>query len=534
MNVKEKFLATFKTLESRKQQWDSTYEEVYEYCMPQRNLFSETVKGSKRDNAQIVFDSTAVNGTQKFVSNIQNVLVPPMKKWARLKAGMFLKGENEKEDAETLADLETIEETLFECLHASSFDQAVSEALYDVAAGTGALLIRPGTIKQPLLVEAVPIAKLYIATGADNTVDTVFRKMKVQYRNIMETWPDAKIPKEMQDAYPEEKQMDECELIEGMYPAEVTATYMIDGVQKTEKVMGFKYCILATKGDHLLVERDEEFLPWVVFRWSVVAGEWYGRGPLLYALPDIKTLNKSIEFDLKAAAMTGQPPLLVGDDGVMSLENMKLEPGIAIPVYWDMAGPKIQYLNPPPYSNLQRIIVEDLRKNINEILFTDPLGPIDAPVKTATEQTIRQQEYANRSGSSFGRLFRELVAKTIDVSLKTLEKVNYPAGNPVVDLGPFRVNGLEINVQSLSPLATLQEEEEILNLMRYSRHMMEIKGPEMLETVLNTAEYARKIATHLSLPAGLVPTEEQSAQIQQNIIGMAQQQLGQQTPEAAQ
>lgn len=80
MNVKEKFLATFKTLESRKQQWDSTYEEVYEYCMPQRNLFSETAHGEKKDNAQIVFDSTAVNGTQKFVSNIQNVLVPPMKK----------------------------------------------------------------------------------------------------------------------------------------------------------------------------------------------------------------------------------------------------------------------------------------------------------------------------------------------------------------------------------------------------------------------------------------------------------------------
>ena len=527
MGLKEKFIQTFKTLESRKQQWDSTYQEVYEYCMPQRNLFNETVNGAKRDNAQVVFDSTAVNGTQKFVSNIQNVLVPPMKKWARLKAGLFLKNESGQDDAEIIKQLEVMETRLFECLHASAFDQAMSEAGYDLAAGTGALLIRPGTIKQPLLVESHPISSLYIATGADNTVDTVFRKIKIQYRNIMDTWPDATIPKEMQEAY-EQKPMDECELIEGMFPEEVTVTYQIDGNRRTEKIMGFKYCIMAAKGGHILVDRDEEFLPWVVFRWSVVPGEWYGRGPLLYALPDIKTLNKSIQFDLTAAALTGQPPLLVGDDGVMSLETMKLEPGIALPVHWDLGGPKMQYLNPPPYSNLQRIIVEDLRRNINEMLFTDPLGPIDAPVKTATEQTIRQQEYANRSGASFGRLFRELVAKTIDVSLKTLEKVTDPEGSPIVDLGRFRVNGLEINVQSLSPLATLQEEEEILNLMRYSRHMMEIKGPEMLETVLNTAEYARKIATHLSLPEGVVPTAEQSAQIQQNIIGLAQQQLGQQ------
>jgi len=524
MELKEKFLQTFKTLEGRRQQWETTYKEVYEYCMPQRQLFDETTKGAKNDNAQVIFDSTAVNGVQKFVSNIQNVLVPPMKKWARLKAGMFLENAGDNTLAASLEDAET---TLFKCLHASYFDQAVAESLYDLAAGTGALLIRPGTLQQPLLVESVPISQLYIATGADGAVDTVFRKLRLQYRNIMTTWPDAKIPKEMQEQYAD-KPMKECEVIEGMFPEEITVTYRIDGKSRTEKVMGFKYCIMSTKGEHLLVDRDEEFLPWVVFRWSVIAGEWYGRGPLLYALPDIKTLNKSIQFDLTAAALTGQPPLLVGDDGVMSLENMKLEPGIAIPVHWDMGGPKIQYLNPPAYSNLQRIIVEDLRRNINEMLFTDPLGPIDAPVKTATEQTIRQQEYANRSGSSFGRLFRELVAKSIDVSLKTLEKVVTPDGSPLVDLSGLRVNGLEIDVQSLSPLATLQEEEEILNLMRYSRHMMEIKGPEMLDTVLNTAEYSRKIAAHLNLPEGVVPTAEQSAQIQQNIIGLAQQQLGQQ------
>jgi len=526
MELKEKFLQTFKTLEERRQQWETTYKEVYEYCMPQRQLFDEPTKGAKNNNAQLVVDSTAVNGTQKFVSNIQNVLVPPMKKWARLKPGLFLQEEG---DSDLSKKLEKIEDTLFKCLHASYYDQAVAESLYDLAAGTGALLIRPGTLKQPLFVESVPISQLYIATGADGAVDTVFRKLRMQYRNLITTWPDAKIPAEMKEQYAD-KPMQECEVIEGMFPEEITIQYRVEGKLRTEKAMGFKYCIVTTKGHHLLVEREEEFLPWVVFRWSVISGEWYGRGPLLYALPDIKTLNKSIQSDLTAAAMTCQPPLLVGDDGIMSLENMKLEPSIALPVHWDMGGPKIKYLDPPPYSNQNRIIVEELRKNINEMLFTDPLGPIDAPVKTATEQTIRQQEYANRSGSSFGRLFRELVAKSIDVSLKTLEKVMYPDGSPLVDLSGLRVNGLELDVQSLSPLATLQEEEEILNLMRYARHMMEIKGPEMLDTVLNTAEYARKIAQHLNLPEGVVPTEEQSAQIQQNMLGLAQQQLA--SPEA--
>ncbi len=34
-----------------------------------------------------------------------------------------------------------------------------------------------------------------------------------------------------------------------------------------------------------------------------VAGEVYGRGPLIAAMPDVKTLNKTVELVLKNAAL---------------------------------------------------------------------------------------------------------------------------------------------------------------------------------------------------------------------------------------
>ena len=46
--------------------------------------------------------------------------------------------------------------------------------------------------------------------------------------------------------------------------------------------------------------------------------EIYGRGPCLYALPDIKTLNKVIELNLKNASLSIGGVFTAVDDGVLN------------------------------------------------------------------------------------------------------------------------------------------------------------------------------------------------------------------------
>ena len=43
--------------------------------------------------------------------------------------------------------------------------------------------------------------------------------------------------------------------------------------------------------------------PYIIFRWSLSSGELYGRGPVMRALPDIKTANKVVELVLKNATI---------------------------------------------------------------------------------------------------------------------------------------------------------------------------------------------------------------------------------------
>lgn len=519
MEFKDKFFDRFSSAKERRQNWDNTYQDAMEYAAPQRNNFTRQEKGTRKDRPDIVFDSTAVNGIQKFVSNLQAGLVPPMKKWSSLQTGAGIP-KDQRDRLNSL--LEELTEVMFAAIHASNFDVQVSEAFIDLAFGTGALLVQPGTANTPLVFTAIPLHELYLEEGANGRVETVFREHSVTYQNVKATWPDAKLPDDYSD-FIENSPNKEARFVEGTIADEVEVRK--EGKKVT--VNGYRYIVMDVKTKNILVDRSMTYSPWVVFRWSVMPGETYGRGPVLYALADVKTLNKSIELELKSASLDAAPPMMVRNDGFMNLENIQIEPRAIIPVDWDMNGPGIQPLLSGARPDLSRLVIQDLRRNINEMLFTDPLGPVDLPVKTATEISIRQQEFANRSGAAFGRLHHELVVPLIETVLNVLEQVIMPDGAPLIDLADFKVNGMDIDIRHISPLATAQDQEQLTSMMRYAEHMMQLVGPEMLHTVMKVDEYARKAADNLNLPKELIPTKEESDQIQQNLIQLAEQQVQQ-------
>jgi hypothetical protein len=101
--------------------------------------------------------------------------------------------------------------------------------------------------------------------------------------------------------------------------------------------------------------------PWVISRYMKVSGEVYGRGPLLTALPDIKTLNKTLELLLKNASLAVSGAYTAADDGVLNPQTVKIVPGAIIPVARN-GGPQGDSLKPLPRSgDLQRESDRDQR-----------------------------------------------------------------------------------------------------------------------------------------------------------------------------
>jgi len=74
---------------TKKEDFRNLYEEAYEFALPQRNLYDGHYDGKVGGNKKMnrVFDSTAINSTQRFANRMQSGVFPPQRQWCRLEPG---------------------------------------------------------------------------------------------------------------------------------------------------------------------------------------------------------------------------------------------------------------------------------------------------------------------------------------------------------------------------------------------------------------------------------------------------------------
>lgn len=513
MSDPKAILKRFRAAKGRKSNWEDTYEEAQEFYTPQFESFTRRNRGTDERGQGRIFDATGEASIQKFVSNIQSSLVPPMKKWINLAPGESIAAEQRDDAAQ---QLEKITETMFTHLGNSNFDTQVAESFFDLAIGTGALMIQKGDKNTAFKFVAVPLEELFIEEGEYGRVNSVFRKYEMPYRGVEKTWPDANIPRDMQQAFKQQPER-RIKLIEATIPRKIDVVRR-DGTKQT--VDGYMHVVMDHKGQNVFVEREMESSPWVVFRWSVKSGEVYGRGPALQALSDVKTINKTKELILKNGSMAVAGAYTVADDGIINIRNIRIRPGALIPVSDNpggVRGPTISALPRTGDFNVGQLILQDLRASINEIMFADPLGPIDLPVKTATEVAFRQQELAKRIGSAFGRLQFELITPLINRLLFILEDLD------LVNLNDFRVDGRFIAIEHISPLAQAQDQEELVNIERLVALLGQTFGPQLALGMLNPNNLVKEIQNLLSVKTDITAPPEQ---IEALVASLFQQQQG--------
>jgi hypothetical protein len=531
MDKYEQLKKQFDRAVSKKSNWDNLYRETLMYVYPERNNFTEKADGVKNKGNPIeICDSTATVGLSKFVSNLQSSLVPPMKKWVKLVSGEKIPKEiKDKVDQ----NLEIVTNIFFSSLQNSNFDTQIAEALADLGIGTGALLVLKGeSARKPLNFVAVPLNELFLDEGPYGTINTVYRRHKVEIRNILSTWPDAKLPKTLSDSIEVDPSRKEY-FIECTYPAKIKikeTSVREDGKTIVKEVErdGFMYCVLFDNTKEIIVKREQRSSPWVTFRWTVAPGEIYGRGPATFALPDIKSLNKVKQLILQRASIDALGMWMVKEDGVMNYENITPGPGVMVAVAetpGGMSGPSIAPFPMSGSMDTSQIVINDLKLNINEIMFTDPLGPIDMPVKSATEVSYRQQNLAKRIGSSFGRLQHELITPLIDRILFILNEWELlpTLGDEVI------ADGIFVGVQYQSPLAMAQSQESLVSIQQFVQFLAGTFGPQMAMTLLQSDKLIKHVAGLLGISEDIQLSSEQLETIK-NKIG----QLGQAAEEGAQ
>ena len=199
----KRLLAKYQHAKSIKDQWLAVFEECYEFALPQKESFyTETIGRRRTDN---IFDETAVVGVQEFASRLQSGIVPNYARWAEFVAGTEIPKEQQKEVNQSLDE---VTEYVFEILQNSNFAQEVHETFLDIALGTGVLLVEEGDAVQPIRFKAIPLPQVYLTSGHDDKVDSVYRKRRIRLKELEFAYSNPVLNEKMQmdlDANPDKE-----------------------------------------------------------------------------------------------------------------------------------------------------------------------------------------------------------------------------------------------------------------------------------------------------------------------------------------
>jgi len=496
----QKLTARVERLRGERQTTFSYLEEVYDYAMPNRNTFTTFSPGQKKDNQ--IFDSTAVIATTNYVSRIQTLLVKPWTKWFILEAGSSV-----PEDARKAinADLEEVSDAIFDELNYSNFSEQISSSFFDLAASTGVIMVREDNNPQNdsnLVFESIPLSEVMLEKASDGDIKTVFRDVKVQVGQITSKWPKAKLSDDMKSML----EMDDAQMVE-----------LTEGVAYNEKESNYNFLLFEKSEDDksFLIDETLDESPYIVFREYVTPGETYGRGRLQTVFGDIKSANKVQELTLAAASMSIAGVYTAVSDGVFNVNNARFAPGSVIPVTSNGANPTLAPLSNASDLNVAQFELQYLRTNINTVMLTMPLGDVnEVKGRTATEMSIRQNDFMQTSVAGFNRLQTELLNKIIQKTLAVLKKMG--------KIEPVEVNGKEVKVKYSSPIAQLAGDEE-LNKLRVFMEMMAGMPPEVATALIKYEELPQAILEHLDLPEKFVRSKSEQEAIMKDKLQQRQQ-----------
>jgi hypothetical protein len=475
----------FKTAQAEYDLFRALHQEVYDFTMPSRETFRVRSPGQQRNRH--IYDSTATQAMEQFASRMKAAVLPAWKKWAELTPGSVIP---EEEKERVGVELEKRTDIFFNALNHSNFDTEIVPALLDLSVGTGGIMIDEGEFNtgDTFRFANVPLSECYPEKPAAGRIRSGWRKHKIQIGKIEQLWPGVKIDQKLRKDI-EQDPTREDEFLQGHLFNPKDARYY--------------HVVLHEKSKDIIFDQSFNSQRFIIFRWTVVPGETYGRGPAMQVLPDVKTLNKIVQFKLEALALAVGGIWTGVNDGVFNPNTVQLRPKTIIPVGSNNTqNPTLSPLQLGGDPTSVELQVRELQDRINRAFFANALGDITDPVRTATENMIRQQEMLKQAGASFGRLRSELIDPLIAAGLDILAQLGQIPEELVID-GKF------VTIKHTSPQAQSEDLEDFQSFQTWAATNLELTGPEVFQGVAKVEDFPKVTASMLGITPTLIRTPEE-------------------------
>ena len=476
-------------LKSIRAAYQSVWDDIARFIVPTRVQASE---GSKKTFE--LYDATAIHSNKILAASMHGTLTPSSMLWSTFK----LRDDRLNTLREVMDWLEICEERMWLARHQSNYNGAIHELYIDYPAfGQGCLLIEERHIGKPgfngFLYKCFPNYQYCTARNSEGIVDTIYREFELSARAAADRWKGG-VGEKIQQSL--EKDPDrKFEFVHCVLPNE-------NGKGKP----WVSYYI--SKDDKKLVSEGGYYeFPYIVPAWYIVSGEEYGSGIGSDALPDIKTLNKAKEYDLKGWAKDIDPATFETDQGVLG--TLDLTPGGR-----NVARDKnsIWTLDRKARYDVTQIKMEDLRQSIRQMFFSDQLKLQEGPEMTATEVHVRYELMQRLLGPSIGRYETEGLNPQIKREFNMMMRAS--SGRfPTLPPPPPVLAGMsaeELDIVYEGPLARAQRMGEASAIRRFFTVGVELS--QVKQDVLDVAdidEGYRTIGEIEGVPSRVMRSEEE-------------------------
>jgi hypothetical protein len=506
-------------LETERSSWWAFWRELNEFILPYKARFlqTDTNRGSKRSSS--IINGSATWAARTMASGMQAGITNPARPWFRLTVA----DPDLAANGEVRQWLDTVEERIRNAFARSNVYLSL-HTVYEliVTYGTAVMYVEedPSTILRSFV---FPIGQYALANGANNEVNSAFRKYRMSVSQVVEKFKLENCSDRVKEMYACGSHDEWVDVVHAIEPNAEFAPGTIGPKGKRWKSVWFEANRDVTTTKFLRESGYDEF-PCMCPRWSVNDGDVYGTSPGMDALGDIRglqqlerkkarVLDKHVDPPMKA------PPSLKG-------QRASLLPGEITYVYENGAGSSFSpaiVVDPQALPAAENSVAQHERR-INKYFMVDlwlMLSQAEDPQKTAEEIRARQQEKMLQLGPVMERLQAELLTPLIERTLSILLRMGQ------LPKPPQALQGKDVTPQYISIMAQAQKALGNAPLQSFAGFVgnlaVTMQRPDVLDNV-DLDQMVSEFADNLGIPAKVVHSEDQVRGIRQHRAQMQAQQ----------
>lgn len=528
MTLGEKLVLEFKQVQAERGVWEDHWQVVGELVHGNKQNFTEENVSGERLNDER-HDSTAVFANRSLASALIGMLWPNGAKSMRLMKARGLSDSQENKDYfDAVTDImrDAMDDPL------AGLNIALDEYMLDQGAfGTSGLGVFAGS-ESDLRFESWGTVQLFIREGEHNQVNQEFRFFNWPLAKVIATYGLENLSDKLQKKAENIKNHSEkIKLLHVIKPRD-----FLDERLSGNRGMPFMSVHIEFNGAHVIKESGFDENPVKVGRFRKLPYETYGRSPGMDGLSEVLELDYLRERFTINVDKSGDPPLMVLDDGRFGGGIIDTSAG-AINVI-DVSG-RIPN-NVDPIKPLQTVgelnttltRIEQLKSDIAQHFFLDKLLDFNNEVEmTASEALLRDRIRGAALGSIFARqvteVFDPIISRSFNLLLK-MGRLGVVAGSE--EERAARLRGEEpliipdeiarrmampganvFSIKYFTPAARmlrLQEAEAINQLTAYKQQLQATN--EQAGDLFNDDEAVKEMANITGVPANILFSQEEA------------------------